>query len=375
MTSPIFGGDINDPSESKQDVRELNLMTLIGCTEQRGDAWHRRDDLQGDESNHYPGFIPEADVKRRLFSWEPQRADVAYLVPYNPTTDAMGQGLRTDTVVINGKLMRVVPSQENRVGVLRGDNDYDMGVFKSGAMHPPYQVTLLREAQRLTGTALGISTAGLLQKGGVAWMEFSLPSARHDPKSGLEYRPNLLRADSMNGTISLTTALTIEATVCMNTLSRNLLESSVAGRITRRKHTSGVVSRSLESERAALGILEQIDNDFVADLHRMIETPVSELQRIKLMDIIVPMSDSMTPRSRTLADNKRDRLNSLTSSPMVSPWIGTAFGEFQRYNTADHWLAPTKGTGQWERNSWRKINGKREEFDRGVIVAIEKALA
>ncbi len=379
MTGPIMGGIAGDPSESNQDVRELNLMTLIGCTAERGDAWHKRDDLQGDESNHYAGFIPREDVMRRLFSWDPQRADVAYLVPLSAeqtrTVLAAGPQGAQNIVVMDGKAFRVVKSQEGRVGVLREDNDYDLGVFKSGAHHPPYSVTLLREAERLTGTTLGISTAGLLQKGGVAWMEFSMPQACHDDKSGLEYRPNLLRADSMNGTISLTTALTIEATVCMNTLSRNLLESNIAGTLVRRKHTSGVVTRSLDSERSVLGILEQIDQDFVADPHRMIETPVSEFQRIKLMDIIAHMTDGMSKRSRLLAGNKRDRLSALSSNPMVSPWVGTAFGEFQRYNTDDHWNAPSKGTGQWERNSWRKINGKRQQFDRSLVLAMEKALA
>lgn len=371
MTSPM-GGIPGDPYESNQDLGELNTSTLIGCTEQRGDAWHRRDDLQGDESNHYPGFIPEADVKRRLFGWSPRRTDVAYLVPHDGGIDYPPT---EPTCVIDGKLFRVVKSQEGRVGVLRDDNDYDMGVFKSGAKHPPYSVTLLREAQRLTGTELGISTAGVLQKGGVGFMEFSLPAASRDAKSGLEYRPNLLRADSMNGTISLTTALTIEATVCMNTLTRNLLEASTAGTIVRRKHTSGVVSRSLDSERAALGILEQVDSEFVADLHRLIETPVNDRQRGRLFDIIVPIEDFMSKRSKVLAENKRDRLMALSSSPMVAPWVGTAFGEFQRFNTDDHWNAPAKGTGQWERNSWRVISGKREAADRKVIRALETALA
>lgn len=367
MTAPFMGGMAGDPYESKQDMGELNLMTLIGCTDERGDAWHRVEGLQGSEDNHYPGFIPEADVLRRLFGWQPRRAKVAYLVP----VAEYGRG------VIRGadeQWYRVVETQEDRIGVLRDDNDYDLGVFKSGAQHPPYSVTLLREAERLTGTTLGISTAGCLQKGGVAWMEFSLPTACHDGKSGLSYRPNLLRADSMNGTISLTTAATIEATVCMNTLTRNLLEARQAGTIVRRKHTSGVVSRKMDDERAALGLLEVVDSEFLADLHTLIERPVSEKKRIELLDIMVPMAEDITDRSRVMAQNKRDRIMALSSSPMVEPWVGTAFGEFQRYNTADHWLSTAKGTTQFERNQWRIISGKRAEADRNIVSALERVL-
>ena len=45
----------------------LNQRTLIGNVDQRGKAWHYRADQQGAEPNHYPGFIPLADIKRRLF--------------------------------------------------------------------------------------------------------------------------------------------------------------------------------------------------------------------------------------------------------------------------------------------------------------------
>ena len=371
MTSPVFGGIAGDVFESKQDLRELNLWTLIGCTDERGDAWHRIEGLQGEEDNHYPGFIPAEDVLRRLFFWQPRRADVAYLIPH------VGDDVPEDVdgyTVIDGEVFRVVKTQAGRVGVLRDDNDCDLGVFKSGSQHPPYSVTLLREAERLTGTTLGISTAGLLQQGGVAWMEFSLPNACHDPKSGLEYRPNLVRADSMNGSISLTTFLSCCVTVCMNTLTRNMLEASKSGYLFRRKHTSGIVSRSLKDERAALGILEQLDGEFLSEVHALLERPVTEAQRIQVLDIMVPLNDEMTPRSKVLASNKRDRLMSLTSSPMVSPWLGTAFGEVQRYNTADHWQATPKATTQWERNMWRNLTGKRAEADKAVVAALEKVL-
>jgi phage/plasmid-like protein (TIGR03299 family) len=365
-----MGGMAGDPYESQQDVEELNSFTLIGCTDERGDAWHRRDDLMHNGQNHFPGLIPVEVVSQRLFNWMPRRAAVAYLVPYTGSVSLPGQ---VATTTIDGQLFRVVRTQQDRIGVLRDDNDYDLGVFKSGAMHPPYNVTLIERAERLVGTTLGISGAGCLQKGARAWVEFSMKETFIDSKSGFGYRPNLVSADSMDGSISLTNALTVNATVCLNTLRRNLLEASSAGAITRRKHTSGITG-GLEEEREVLGILEQVDREFVADLHKLLETPVTPKQQIELLDIMVPMPDGLSERSRTLAENKRDSIVAIGKSPMVEPWIGTALGEVQRYNTWQHWQAPVKGTGRWERNVWRQIMGKSADADAQVVAALDKVL-
>jgi len=370
MTSPVFASDALDPSESKQDVAELNLMTLIGCTDERGNAWHYVEALQGEESNHYPGFIPLADVKRRLFNWEPVKAQVAYLLPVQPD-----EANHADVVAFDGQYFRVVQGQQGRHGVLRGDNDYDLGVFRSGAMHPPYDITLIREAERLTGQILGCSSAGLLQKGARAWMEYSMPETLHDPKSGFSYRPNLLRADSMDGSIALTTALTINATVCMNTLTRNLLEASSAGRLVRRKHTRNVVSGDLADEQRALGILEQVDAEFVADLHKLIETPVTDAQVIEVLDIIKPLPDD-EGRPLTMAQRWRDQWMSIyRDDPMANLWKGTAFGVVQADNTRRHHYDDRTSDDRWETNAWRTLTGKTAEADHRIVRALESVLA
>jgi len=356
-----------------ESLADLNVLTLIGCTDERGSAWHRRDDLQGAEDNHYAGFIPISDVTRRLFDWQPRQAEVAYLVPSGLGVGDPAIAERDDLVTMDGAVFRVVRTQQSRVGVLRNDNDYDMGVFKAGVNHPPYTETLIRSAEKLTGEVLGVSSAGLLSKGGRAWVEFSLPETLHDELSGFDYRPNLLKADSMDGTIANTTAMTINATVCDNTLSANLFEAGSAGRIFKRKHTS-LFASSLADERAALGLLEKVTDEFTAELHQLIKQELTPQQRIEVMDILVPLPED-EGRGMTLAQNKRDRLVALESSPMVAPWIGTAFGELQRFNTDDHWQAPVKGTGRWERNTWRAINGKRHQADREVIKALELVLA
>lgn len=352
-------------------MRDLQINTLIGMVAERGPAWHKRDDLRRNadgtlaEDNHYQGFIPVEDVRRRLFNWNPNTVPVAYLVPCD-VADA-------DFIRADGTACKVVETQAGRIGVLRDDNNYDLGVFKDGAKHAPYTVTLIREAERLTGTTLGVSSAGLLAKGGRAWVEFSLPETLVDPKSGFGYRPNLLKADSMDGSISMTTALTINATVCDNTMTWNLLEAKKSGCLFRRKHTSGF--GDLQDERDALGILEAADTEFVSELHALIEREVTEKQVIQVLDIIMPVPED-EGRGRTLALNKRDQWMSVyTSDPMAAPWTGTAFGVVQTHNTYDHWFTPVRGTGRSERNTWRAINGKRAESDREIVNALEMVLA
>ncbi len=66
---------------SKETLQHLNTNTLIGNTENRGHAWHYRAEEQGDETNHYPGPIPVADVERRLFNWEAESRRLAVEVP------------------------------------------------------------------------------------------------------------------------------------------------------------------------------------------------------------------------------------------------------------------------------------------------------
>ena len=60
-----------NPRIPKETLQWLDENMLIGFTDKRGTAWHYRTDLQGAEPNHYPGAIPVADVKRRLFDSRP----------------------------------------------------------------------------------------------------------------------------------------------------------------------------------------------------------------------------------------------------------------------------------------------------------------
>src|SRR6478735_7998610 len=67
---------------SKETLEWLNSNLLIGFSESRGKAWWHRSNLDvGSEPNHYPRAIPPADVKRRLFNWQPLELPINIEVP------------------------------------------------------------------------------------------------------------------------------------------------------------------------------------------------------------------------------------------------------------------------------------------------------
>lgn len=352
-------------------MRDLQFNTLIGMTKERGNAWHRRDDLRRNEDgsmaedNHYEGFIPVADVLRRLFNWWPESLPVGYLKPCNPD--------EADYITAEGIAVKIIESQSGRRGLLRDDNGFDLGVFKT-AEHHPYQVGLIASAERLTGDTLGVSSAGLLSKGGKAWVEFSLPETFHDSKSGFSYRPNLVKADSMDGSMAATTARTINATVCDNTLTWNMLEAKSAGQLFKRRHTKNF--GDLQDERDALGILEQTNDEFVSELHALIDRKVTPMQVVKVLDVIMPLPES-DGRGKTQMENKRDQWMSLyTDDEMCAPWKGTAFGVVQTDNTYRHWHAQMVAgrRSRSERNTYRALKGKTATADAAIVRALESVL-
>ncbi|NKR23343.1 DUF932 domain-containing protein, partial [Rhodococcus hoagii] len=59
----------------------------------------------------------------------------------------------------------------------------------------------------------------MLRQGGQAWVEVSVPETLHDDRAGFGYRPNLLAATSLDGSLATTYGRTVTATVCDNTMA------------------------------------------------------------------------------------------------------------------------------------------------------------
>jgi hypothetical protein len=169
---------------SQETLEWLNVMTLIGDTEVQGEArefeswtdktgqaWHYREAMQGDEPNHYPGAIPVADVRRRLFSWDP----MAVSPMQAPVTVMNEHGVETYTITDPNRQMIVRPR-----GAF-GDDDPGaiLGVFKSGYKIHGFDEWLIKNVQSILDDDLHVSSAGLLKQGAQAWVARDRRSRGH----------------------------------------------------------------------------------------------------------------------------------------------------------------------------------------------------
>jgi hypothetical protein len=119
---------------SRETLEDLNIHTLIGQTDARGTAWHYRAEHQGEETNHYPGSIPVADVERRLFHWEAVSRRVAVETPADVASmthlSEAGDPVRWQAV-------------DDRQAICRDDTDTVMGIFTGSYEKHQYAEWLL----------------------------------------------------------------------------------------------------------------------------------------------------------------------------------------------------------------------------------------
>ena len=324
----------------------LNRFCLIGQTDKRGMAWHYRESAQGDEPNHYPGFIPVPDVLRRLFSWDAVESPVF--------------------LNIDGKFTPI----GDRKAITRSDDPQCvLGIFKEGYTPHSYSQWLLKIVAEILGTELGISSAGLLQKGGLAWVEVSIPDNIKTPE-GVEFRSNLLAGTSFNGVLSTTYKRTNSVTVCDNTMMASLASEGEELKI---KHTrfSGL---RIDDARDALSMVVESQEKFAKDITTLCNVKISAKEFDLVLDAIAPVPEG-SARGATFASNKRDILAQLyKSDSRVAPWTGTAFGVLQADNTYRHHYAIVRGTdgGHAERNAENALLGKTGEADSKILAAIAK---
>lgn len=350
---------------SKETAVWLNTNTLIGNTAQRGNAWHYRADLQSDEPNHYTGPVPVADVERRLFAWRAESRAIAQEVPADveSMTHIGGDGQPMRWAVIEGKR-----------SWSRDDNDHSMGIFSDGYAGHQYRAWLLESVGVILDSDLGVSSAGLLKDGAIAWVEVSVPDSVITPE-GVTFRPNLLATTSFDGSIATTFKRTVTDTVCDNTREMALSEKGQAYKV---KH-SRYSQLKITDARDALAMVYTLADEFAAEVAQLCAIHVTDKQWNEFLALSVPMvdvrGDALTGRSLTMAGNKRTALNKLYRyDNRVSPWTGTAHGVIQAVNTYEHHEGIVRGSTRAERNMLRTVTGDFGNVDRGAWADLSKVL-
>jgi phage/plasmid-like protein (TIGR03299 family) len=340
---------------SKETMEWLNNNTLIGFTQSRGNAWHYRAADQGGESNHYPGAIPLADALRRIFHWHAVSGPVQ-------TTIAMDDGTELS-----------IEDSERQV-IVRPDTGVVFGVFKSGYTIHQFDEWLIANASVLldqSSSDLGIANVVSLRKGAVAAVQFEVPDTIATPE-GVEFRPSLLAASSLDGTLATTYRRCITNVVCDNTLDMGLSEKSNTVKIKHSKYSS----LKITDAREALALVYTIADDFAEMVAELCSTAVTGKQFYSFLDVINPIPED-EGRAKTMAEKKRDDLLTLwVNDPRVTPWQGTAYGVLQMANTYAAHVAPTnKGTVRVERNFFDAASGKLATADAATLETLDKVLA
>jgi phage/plasmid-like protein (TIGR03299 family) len=353
---------------SKETLQHLNINTLIGNTDVRGTAWHYRAEQQGEESNHYPGPIPIADVQRRLFNWQAESRQLAVEVPasIHNLTHLGADGAPRRWAVIDGK--QAICRSDRRDGSV-------MGIFAPGYTRHQYDEWLLTTVANILDDTLAISSAGLLKEGAIAWVEVSVPDTITTPE-GVSFRPNLLATTSFDGSIATTFKRTITDTVCDNTRELALSEKGQHYKVKHTRHSQ----IKLAAAREALAILHTLADEFAAEVAELCATPVTSAQWNAFLDELMPRVDThdqpLTARSLTIADNKRDTINRLyRHDNRVAPWAGTAHGVLQAVNTYEHHEGTIRGTTRPERNMLRTITGDFANVDRSTWTTLQLVLS
>lgn len=334
---------------SRETMSWLNLNTLIGHTDKRGNAWHYRQELQGIESNHYSGPVPADDVLRRLFNFR---------VVESPMF------VRTET----GEYAEI----PGRKAMMRSDNGIVLGVFKSGYQGHQYDEWLLENVANILDDQLGIGSAGLLRQGGQAWVSVEMPENIQTPE-GVEFRPNLLATTSFDGTLATTYKNVRTDVVCDNTREQALGEDGNQFKV---KHTkySGL---KIRDAREALQIVHTMADDFAAEIAKLCATKVSDDDFLRHMQIMIPINDETSKIGMTNAEKKRAEIVQLYNfDNRVAPWKGTAYGVSQAYNTWNqHFKTVKKGVPRQVRNMENLVNGLTAKDDANVLTVLAGVLS
>jgi phage/plasmid-like protein (TIGR03299 family) len=333
---------------SAETLEWLNQNTLIGYTATRGKAWHFTPDEQGDEPNHYPEAIPVADVNRRLFHWDIERAPLQAMTSVG-------------FVTVEGKMATV-----------RSDTGAVLGIVSDRYTEHQYREWLIKHVGALldvSGSDLGIGSAILLKGGAVAAVQIERPDSVMI--GGDEQRPFLLASTSADGSLATSYRSCYQRVVCDNTHEAALREKDSA--VFSVRHTRNSADRLGEARQALEIAYTQLDR-FAADVEQLMNTTVNPMEFQAVRNVLLPLP-AEKGGGHTRMENIRHDIEALyTGDPRVAPYQGTAWGVLQAFNTyRQHESTIRKATNREEKNRLALITGETGTADRKVLAAVSQA--
>lgn len=328
---------------SQETIQWLNDNTLLGFTADKdkwagngfmvnGKAWWQNATFTGG----FEAGIPVDEILNRLFYWQPQESEITVRVPADDIeiADGIGEDGEPYTTLID----------PDRKAIVRPDTQQILGVFKSGYQIHDYEQWLLDQPASIVDESkgeLGFSSAGLLRKGGVAYVTIELPDTV-TTQHGDGLRPAILACTSLDGTKATTYKVVVMRPVCDNSLSMVL---GGAGNQTKIKHSSRSLGR-IGEVRDTLGLVYKVADEMVAFMDACADTAVTDKQFERIVQHLVPVVTPIVTagrvenqRSVTIQQNKHQELQQLWRADRRAQH-GTLAGAWQAYNTwAEHMLS------------------------------------
>jgi len=183
---------------------------------------------------------------------------------------------------------------------------------------------------------------------------------------GVAFRPHLLATTSFDGSVATTYGRKVQLVVCDNTHAIAMSERGQQIKVRHSRHSQV----KLADAREALALVHTVADDFAAEVAALTAVKVSAGDWARFLDEIAPLPDA-AGRSRTIADNKRERLARLWDhDTRVAPWRGTAFGVMQAMSTYAHHEGTVRRVSRGERNMLRAVTGDSDTLDRRSVEAI-----
>lgn len=369
---------------SKETTEWLNNNTMIGFVAhrekwanngyvrvdgvtQKVKAWWKSDTFE----HAYDDAIPAEEVERVLFNWEPVETQVWNRLPVDQGGEDYdgedGEGRRFLWVL-----------DDKRKGIMRPDTQEVFNYFTvEGYKVHSYKPWLMDNVTTILDGEAGIASAMLLRGGGVAAVTVELPDGITTDYAGIEIRPSLVAATSLDGTRATIYKLATMIPVCDNSLEDAL---TGAGKGIKIKHSAKSLGK-LGETRDALGLIYQHGEEMAAFLDSLAKVDVTDQTFHDIINHMVVVPEAKVDggkvsnqRAITIAENKQGELTELwTRDPRSAPFHGTLLGAYQSVNTwNEHFRSNNPNTP--ERIMTGTLDGKFAKEDQ-VFWALVGSLA
>lgn len=325
---------------SRETLEWLNENTLIGFTDERGDAWHH---LEGYD-NHFPGAIPY-DRVLDLMSYP--------LAEGTPTVAVLGEDGVTTFEAVGHK------------GIVRLDTGEVFKFFKEGyRIHQPKD-WCLRNVETLTHGSLELAAAIVLRGGAIAAVQAELTDTR-EAAEGVKHRPYITAATSMDGSLATTYLVGTRLWVCDNTLTYALSEHDALQHKVR--HSAHSLNRMGEVRENLGLVVEEVGDTIDREIRRLTSEYVSDDRWNEFVKAYTGIEKIEKPgKALANAEAKVKVLNQMWHyDERVAPWKNSAWGVYSAVNTSEHHIFGNDSNRE-TRNGLRTVQGKWDAIDRHTL--------